>query len=54
MSNDNGPDNSPEERQDDITEEGPLTCNVFVRGLVRRQPDLAWFGRIFLDQFQIF
>ena len=41
MSNDNGPDNSPDERQDDITEEGPLTCNVFLRGLVRRQPDLA-------------
>lgn len=41
MPNDNGPDNSPDERQDEITEEGPLTCNVFLRGLVRSQPDLA-------------
>ena len=39
MSNDNGPDNSPDERQNEIIEEGPL--NVFVRGLVRRRPDLA-------------
>ena len=39
MANDNGPDNSPDERQDDIIEEGSL--NVFLRGLARRQPYLA-------------